>query len=112
MLFGKHVNEYYKRYGLLLFIGVVILLLVDIVSVYIPRLFGEMVDDFGLGLMTREGLKDFIITFLLMVSVMVVGRMFWRIFLFGTSRTIQYDMRGKLFKHAMKIGRASCRERM
>lgn len=103
MLFGKHVNEYYKRYGLLLFIGVVILLLVDIVSVYIPRLFGEMVDDFGLGLMTSEGLKDFIITFLLMVAVMVFGRMFWRIFLFGTSRTIQYDMRGKLFNHALTL---------
>lgn len=103
MLFGKHVNKYYKKYGLLLLIGVTTLLLVDIVSVYIPRLFGEMVDDFSFGLMSRDGLKEFIITFLLMVGVMVAGRVCWRIFLLGSSRAIQYDMRKQLFDHAVTL---------
>lgn len=103
MLFGKHINKYYKKYGILLFIGILTLLLVDLVSIYIPRLFGEMVDDFNVGLINKEGLKDFIVTFLLMVGVMVVGRMCWRIFLFGTSRVIQYDFREQLFDHVVTL---------
>lgn len=103
MLFGKHINRYYKKYGILLLIGVGTLLLVDLVSIYIPRLFGEMVDDFNIGLMNKEGLKEFIVTFLLMVGVMVLGRMVWRIFLFGTSRVIQYDFREQLFDHVITL---------
>ena len=103
MLFGKHINKYYKKYGILLFIGAVVLLLVDLISIYIPRLFGEMVDDFSYGFMNRKGLMDFIITFLLLVGVMYIGRMMWRVFLFGTSRSIQYDLRKQLFDHAMTL---------
>lgn len=103
MLFGKHINKYYKRYGILLLIGVLTLLLVDYISVYVPRLFGEIVDQFSVGVMTTERLKSHIMTFILMVSVMVLGRVMWRIFLFGTSRTVQYDMRKELFDHAMSL---------
>jgi ATP-binding cassette subfamily B multidrug efflux pump len=103
VLFGKHINKYYKKYGILLFIGAVVLLLVDLISIYIPRLFGEMVDDFSYGFMNRKGLMDFIITFLLLVGVMYIGRMMWRVFLFGTSRSIQYDLRKQLFDHAMTL---------
>lgn len=103
MLFGKHINKYYKRYGILLLIGVLTLLLVDYISVYVPRLFGEIVDQFSVGVMTTERLKSHIMTFILMVLVMVLGRVMWRIFLFGTSRTVQYDMRKELFDHAMSL---------
>lgn len=103
MLFGKHINRYYKRYGLLLLLGVAALLLVDYISVFIPRLFGEMVDDFSVGIMTKNNLYDFIVTFLILVGVMVLGRIAWRILLFGTSRAIQYDMRKQLFDHAMTL---------
>lgn len=103
MLFGKHINKYYKRYGILLLIGVLTLLLVDYISVFVPRLFGEIVDQFSHGVMTSERLKGHIMTFILMVAVMVLGRVMWRIFLFGTSRTVQYDMRKQLFNHAMSL---------
>lgn len=103
MLFGKHINKYYKKYGILLLVGVLTLLLVDYISVFIPRLFGEIVDQFSHGVMTTERLKDHILTFILLVAIMVLGRAMWRIFLFGTSRTVQYDMRGQLFDHAMSL---------
>lgn len=103
MLFGKHINKYYKKYGVLLFVGIVTLLLVDYVSIFIPKLFSEMIDYFNAGVMTKQKLFDMIGIFIGMVGIMVLGRIMWRVFLMGSSRSVQYDMRRQLFEHALTL---------
>ncbi len=103
MLFGKHINKYYKRYGILLFIGIATLFAVDYVGAFIPELFGNIVDYLRIGTMTKNKLFELIGTFIMMVGIMVLGRIMWRVFLMGTSRSVQYDMRRQLFEHALSL---------
>lgn len=44
MLFGKHINEYYLKYGIVLLTGIVALLLVDYFQLKIPDIVGDIVD--------------------------------------------------------------------
>ena len=39
MIFGKHINRYYIRYGLWLLLGLAALVLVDILQLEIPKFF-------------------------------------------------------------------------
>lgn len=106
MIFGKHINKYYIKYGIPLFIGIFVLLIVDWYNLAIPRLFGEFVDNLE-GALTNPFTNETLWTFILEVSkvvlIITVGRFFWRIFIMGTSRQIQYKMREHLFNHALTL---------
>lgn len=101
MIFGKHVNRYYYKYGALLLLGVLFLLLVDWFQLEIPKQLGELVTNFERGLVTTEYMDKFVKNFLVIVFIMVVGRMFWRILIIGTSRQIHFEIREQLFEHAL-----------
>lgn len=106
MIFGKHINKYYLKYGIPLILGVGILLVVDWYNIQIPKLFGQLIDNLEGSLQTpftQEILWQFILDVSLIVLIMVVGRFLWRIFIMGTSRQIQYKMREQLFNHALTL---------
>ncbi|MGI6360416.1 MAG: ABC transporter ATP-binding protein [Acholeplasmatales bacterium] len=106
MIFGKHINKYYIKYGIPLILGVLVLLIVDWYNLAIPRLFGEFIDDLK-GSLTEPFTNKMLWTFIIEVSkvalIMAVGRFLWRIFIMGTSRQIQYKMREQLFNHALTL---------
>lgn len=106
VIFGKHINKYYLKYGIPLLIGIGVLLVVDWFNIQIPRLFGQFIDNLNGSLntpFTQSDLWDFIVNVSRVVLIMVVGRFLWRIFLMGTSRQIQYKMREQLFEHALTL---------
>lgn len=101
MIFGKHINKYYYKYGILLLLGVLFLLLVDWYQLKIPNQLGELVTSFEQGTVTTLYMNNFVKNFLTIVLIMVVGRIFWRIFVMGTSRQIHFEIREQLFEHAL-----------
>ena len=106
MIFGKHINKYYIKYGIPLILGIAILLVVDWFNIQIPRLFGELIDNLEGSLttpFTQDDLWQFITSVSMIVLIMVIGRFLWRIFIMGTSRQIQYKMREQLFEHALTL---------
>ncbi len=106
MIFGKHINKYYVKYGIPLFLGVLVLLIVDWYNLAIPRLFGEFVDNLEGALtnpFTNETLWIFIMEVSKVVLIITIGRFLWRILIMGTSRQIQYKMREHLFNHALTL---------
>ncbi|MGE4572212.1 MAG: ABC transporter ATP-binding protein [Candidatus Izemoplasmatales bacterium] len=111
MLFGKHVNKFYLKYGVFFLLGVIALILVDYYQLLIPEYIGNIID----GLNGEEGVEiidemaditQVIINLLWIALVIVVGRFAWRIFIFGTSRQIDYDLRNKMFAHAEKLSQS------
>lgn len=106
MIFGKHINKYYIKYGIPLFLGVLVLLVVDWYNLVIPRLFGEFIDNLE-GALTNPFTNDMLWTFIIEVSkvvlIITVGRFLWRILIMVTSRQIQYKMREHLFNHALTL---------
>jgi ATP-binding cassette subfamily B protein len=104
MIFGKHLNKYYLKYAIPLILGVAALIYVDMIQVDIPRIIANLIDGFDQNTLTKEAFNEGLIRLSLIVLVMVIGRFLWRIFVFGSARFIEHDIRTDLFIQAENLG--------
>ena len=44
MIFSKHINRYYLKYGPMLLLGLIALVAVDYLQLEIPKLYGAVID--------------------------------------------------------------------
>lgn len=79
--------------------GTVILLIVDILNLYIPQFTGEITDGLQSHSMGMDGVVQGVIKILLIGLILAIGRFFWRYFIFGSSRAIEYEIRNDMFAH-------------
>ena len=79
--------------------GTVILLIVDILNLYIPQFTGEITDGLQSHSMGMEGVVQGVLKILLIGLVLAIGRFFWRYFIFGSARAIEYEIRNDMFAH-------------
>lgn len=103
MVFGKHFNKYYKKYGIYLFLGIIVLIVLDWVQLFIPQTINIIitgVDENGEGL---NFILNNILKILTYAGIITIGRFLWRHLLFGTSRKIETDIRDLMFSHATKL---------
>ena len=111
MLFGKHVNKFYKKYFWYFFWGILFLLFVDIIQIFIPIIIGNIVGAITNGISsTIDYSKPFINTsnykFLIEEAIwiamigfgMFIGRLSWRICILGEAVRIQADLRSDMFQ--------------
>ena len=103
MIFGKTVNKYYLKYAHLFLLGLIALLFVDYFQLEIPALTGTLIDKLVSGNIDRVGIIDIISLIALYVLIMIVGRFFWRFFIFGASRRVDYGIRNEMFYHAEQL---------
>lgn len=129
MIFGKYINEYYKKYWYL-FVGVFLAdAIVDIIQLLIPLIIGNVISAFsnpgisqspyafsvlrpllgydgGFVVKASEQIPfyqtDFFITMILIGLIgffIFVGRMGWRYFSAQIGSRIERDLRSKMFAH-------------
>ncbi len=113
MLFGKHINRYYFKYGWMLLIGIVALVVIDYFQLIIPELYRMVVNGMNSGEVETGGeVFAFDMDFLLMriclpliiiILVMVFGRFLWRICFFGSAIKVETDIREKLFDRCKNL---------
>ena len=115
MIFGKHINRYYLKYAGWLILGLAALVMVDMLQLKIPKLYGMLINGMNEGFVTVDGVqKIFDLDFLLdticmpMVGIiicMVIGRFLWRICFFGSAVRLEEDLRNRMFAHAKELSR-------
>ena len=115
MIFGKHINKYYLKHGLRLFIGLLALIAVDYLQLLIPNLYQMIINGMNQGYVIVDGIqKTFDMNFLLgnicmpMVGIIlsiVTGRFIWRIAIFGAAIKVETDLRNRMFDHAKNLSR-------
>ena len=55
MIFGKHINKYYLKYGPLLLLGIAALILVDIAQLKLPEFYRMVVNGLNTGHVELNG---------------------------------------------------------
>ena len=115
MIFGKHINKYYLKYGYMMLLGLAALILVDYMQLIIPNLYQMVINGMNQGFVMVDGVRtEFNMDFLLdkicmpMVGVilcMVVGRFLWRVALFGAAIKLEADLRDRMFDHCKDLSR-------
>ena len=115
MIFGKHINRYYLKYGVFLLLGVLTLAAVDYLQLIIPNLYQMIVNGMNQGYVMLDGVQTpFDMAFLLdricmpmvwVILALVFGRFFWRVMLFGSAIRLEADLRDAMFDHARHLSR-------
>jgi len=111
MIFGKHVNKFYIKYGFFFLIGIAALIVVDYTQLIIPDITGSIIEGLQYSSLTADALQNFMIELIKIALIIVVGRFFWRIFIFGTSRRIDFELRNMMFSHAEKLSQQYYQEK-
>ena len=121
MIFGKHVNKFYKKYFWYFFFGILSLVFVDYIQLYLPPIIGDIVDaitngingDYSGEYITIDHLdfliKEAVLIFIIGVG-MFIGRFAWRKFIFGESVRIVADLRYDMFKKCEVLSQRYYRE--
>lgn len=119
-LFNKYITKYIIRYSFFLIIGITTLILIDYVQLEVPRIIGKVIDTLSeynkLSESNPGGIAPEVITnyktiiiesvksLALVVLIVAVGRVLWRLTIFGASRKIEYRLRTEMFYHATTLG--------
>ncbi len=115
MIFGKHINRYYLKYGIWLVLGVAALAMVDYMQLVLPNMYQMVINGMNDGRVLVDGTwLDFNMDFLLdhicmpmvwVILAIVVGRFLWRICIFGSAIKVETDIRNEMFDHAKDLSR-------
>ncbi len=115
MIFGKHINRYYLKYAGWLFLGLAALVMVDMLQLEIPKLYGMVINGMNDGFVVIDGTThtfdlDFLLDTICMPMVwvilcMVFGRFLWRVCFFGSAVKLEEELRNKMFAHAKELSR-------
>lgn len=100
---SKYIRKFYNKYLLNYILGIIALVAVDIAQTRVPIIVGNVIDGIELKSIHMEEIKSSIITLFIIAGVMYAGRILWRFFIFGTSRSIERDIRNDMFSHLEKM---------
>lgn len=113
MIFGKHINKYYLKYGWMLLIGMIALIGVDYFQLEVPEFYQMIVNGLDTGRVTLEGqvyafdldflLDKICLPMLFVIAIMLTGRFLWRVCFFGAGVKLETDLRNRMFAHSKEL---------
>lgn len=97
------LKRYVMKYKWFYIFGVLILLLVDYMQLFIPKIIGMVTDGIKDGSMASEGIITMVMTLIGVTLVMALSRIGWRYCIIGSSKKIERDLRADLFEKWVKL---------
>ncbi len=113
MVLHKRFNFYYIKYGWMLLIGILSLVIVDYGQLKVPELYRMVVNGMNEGVVEYEGAAlsfdmDFLLDYvcrplLIVVLFICVGRCLWRVCFYGAAIKVETDVRSRMFSRAKEL---------
>lgn len=113
MVFGRHINRYYRKYAGILLLGLAALVVVDWLQLVIPNLYQMVINGVNTGFVQVNGQTfAFDMAFLLdhiclpmvgIILAMVAGRFLWRVCFMGAGILVERDLRNQMFDHCKDL---------
>lgn len=113
MVLHKRFNFYYIKYGWLLLLGILALVVVDYGQLKVPELYRMVVNGMNDSVVSvGEEVFSFNIDFLLdyicrplifVVLSIVIGRFLWRVCFYGAALKVETDIRDRMFNHCKDL---------
>lgn len=83
-------------------LGILALLFVNALGTYLPFLIGQAIDDLQVTFSEAQ-IRGYVLQLGLLASVMWVIRMASRMWLFGTGRQVEFDLKQRIFEHLLRL---------
>jgi ATP-binding cassette subfamily B protein len=98
------ILSFVKRHIPTILAGVAVLMSVDLIQIIIPKIIQRTIDVLGDSFFSNELVVKNTLFILALAFGMVILRFFWRIFIMGTSRKIEKEVRVDMFSHLQRLG--------
>lgn len=99
----KTLKEFFIQYKWKYALGVLWLLIVDLAQLLVPQILRTITNLLEAKALTSQELIKYCFYMILTGLFIGVGRYFWRIYINGTSRQLEYYLRNKLFSHLQTL---------
>jgi len=99
----KSLFTFLARYKWRYLLGVLALLGTDLFQQVMPRVLGNFVQDLRDGTLDTQGIYQYLGLILGAALIIAVLRYVWRIYVFGTARLVERDLRADLFAHLERL---------
>ncbi|SDY61381.1 ATP-binding cassette, subfamily B [Proteiniborus ethanoligenes] len=99
----KTLKEFFIQYKWKYALGVLWLLIVDLAQLLVPQILRTITNLLEAGELTNQDLVKYCFYMIMAGLFIGVGRYFWRIYINGTSRQLEYYLRNKLFNHLQTL---------
>lgn len=99
----KKLGWFFKAYWLRYTIAIVLLLAVNVIEMFPPKLLGNAIDDMKAGAFTAEGLLFYIGIFFVLTAAVYIMSYFWMHQLFGGANLMEKILRTKLMGHLLTM---------
>ncbi|MBP7553298.1 MAG: ABC transporter ATP-binding protein [Spirochaetes bacterium] len=99
----KFLHKYIKKSIWIYLLGAIALILVDFFQMYIPKNVGKIIDGVKNKVFSFDDIFRYSLLILLISFIIFFGRILWRIFIMGTARKIENNLRIDLFSHLEKL---------
>lgn len=97
------LKDFFSKHKFKYLTGITWLLLIDSVQLIVPQIFRNLTNDFQNNLLDSHGIMKYVILIMLTGVIIGIGRFFWRIYIIGTSRELEYYLRKKIFNHLLTL---------
>lgn len=99
----EHLKDFFARYWWRYLLGILTLIFVDALQLVIPKILGNLTDSLSEGTLLPDGLRRYVLIILGISCGIAAGRFLWRVFIMGTARLLDFELRNKLFAHLQKL---------
>jgi len=100
---SKYIRAFFKKYVVNYLFGIIALLIVDVAQTRVPIIVGRVIDGIELNNIEMTFISTAIFKLFAIAFIIYAGRIIWRYYIFGTSRSIERDIRNDMFGHLEKM---------
>lgn len=96
------LKDFFVKNKMYYIIGILFLIITDLLQLFIPRLLGNFTDLISDGSLERGDILFYISLITILALFIAIFRYLWRVYIFGTARRLEFELRNTLFKHLQK----------
>lgn len=100
---SPYIKNFIIKYKVSYIIGIFFLVLIDFLQTRVPIIIGNVIDGLEKNNISLNVIANKLVIIGVLAAIIIVGRIVWRLFIFGTSRKIERDIRNDLFEHLEKL---------
>ncbi|MCK9444212.1 MAG: ABC transporter ATP-binding protein/permease [Tissierellaceae bacterium] len=97
------LKDFFKKHKWNYIFGILWLLSIDSIQLLVPQIYRSLTNDFEKGILIKANIIKYVLLIVATGLIIGVGRYFWRIYILGTSRELEYYIRKKIYNHLLTL---------
>lgn len=96
---SKYARSLFKRYLPRYIMGIITLGIIDYLQTLIPLYVGRVIDGLEAGTVNLDNMWVLLRIIIFSAAIIIIGRVAWRLLIFGSARNIEKDIRNDIYNH-------------